>query len=155
MHFSKTVSDSLGYDAYKCILRFLPLLACDSCGWSYKSCQTVVTKPETHLSYLLDQKKKKKKKKNQFSACWRNSILFDIRKVSVSVHKFYFLHQSMQGRILVGDFKTNIPFGKELEIFALDREKSSIFKTSQPSRASPSHPNAIVCLCSTDSCLHR
>lgn len=61
----------------------------------------------------------------------------------------------MQGRILVGDFKIDVPFGRELKIFALDKEKSAICKSSHPSRASPSHPNAIVCLCSTDSCLHR
>lgn len=64
----------------------------------------IVAKSETCLAYLLA-------KRNQFSTCWGNSILFAIRKVSVSALAFYFLHQGMQGGMPVGDFKTDIPLG--------------------------------------------
>lgn len=46
----------LGYDAtMNGTLGFLPLLAYDSCGWSYKNCQAVAAKPETH--YLISRSK--------------------------------------------------------------------------------------------------
>jgi hypothetical protein len=75
------------------VLRFLPLFAYVSCGWSCKSCQEAVAKHEACLSYLLVEK-------NQFKACWRNSSFMRSGRQAFWFMSFS-LHQYMQGDIPV------------------------------------------------------